>query len=169
MKKVVIESPLSGDFARNLQYARLCALDCVNRGEAPYASHLLMTQFLDDRNPEHRKLGMKAGFAWGEAADLVVVYRDLGISHGMEEGIQRAKERGKPVELRVLPPYLWASWRGSANEALSPTPGIESPAPYDEDEYIKEWAQKNTKTLPLTRDQYERAMAEHPSRSQGRP
>ncbi len=108
MKKVVIESPLSGDFARNLRYARLCALDCINRGEAPYASHLLMTQFLDDRNPEHRKLGMEAGFAWGEAADLVVVYRDLGISAGMKLGIDRAEASGKPFAFRRLPADLLA-------------------------------------------------------------
>lgn len=108
MKRVVIESPLAGDFHRNIRYARLCGLDCLRRKEAPFASHLLMTQFLDDTIPEDRKLGMEAGFAWGAAGDLVVVYQDLGISGGMQFGIALAAERGQPVEYRNLPPGLLA-------------------------------------------------------------
>ncbi len=106
MKRVVIESPLSGDFARNVRYARLCGLDCIRRGEAPYASHLLMTQFLDDADPEERRVGMEAGFAWGEAGELVAVYVDLGISGGMKAGIAKAEARGLPIETRTLPADL---------------------------------------------------------------
>lgn len=103
---VVIESPLSGDFARNVRYARLCGLDCIRRGEAPYASHLLMTQFLDDALPEERKLGMEAGFAWGAKGDIVAVYQDLGISGGMRMGIENAERRGQKIEYRRLPSEL---------------------------------------------------------------
>ncbi len=103
MKKVVIESPLSGDFARNIRYARLCGLDCIRRGEAPYASHLLMTQFLDDALPEERKVGMEAGFAWGAVGELVAVYQDLGLSGGMKMGIDNAQNRGQEIEYRNLP------------------------------------------------------------------
>ena len=42
MKRVIIESPYSGDIPRNLLYARLCVFDCLQRGEAPYASHLFI-------------------------------------------------------------------------------------------------------------------------------
>jgi hypothetical protein len=73
---VIIESPLAGDFERNIRYARWCMFDCLMRGEAPFASHLLYPQCLDDRDPGHRKLGIEAGFAWGELARHVY-YIDL--------------------------------------------------------------------------------------------
>lgn len=104
MIKVVIESPLAGDVERNTRYARACMADCLKRGEAPFASHLLYAQdgILDDTIPEERKLGIEAGFAWGAAADKVVVYEDLGISDGMKLGIERAKANGVPVEYRKI-------------------------------------------------------------------
>lgn len=107
MKLVVIESPLSGDFERNVRYAKLCILDAlVNYGEAPYASHLLYTQCLDDEIPEQRKLGMEAGFFWAEKASTRIVYEDLGVSGGMKAGIAKAEEIGQAVEYRKLPPDL---------------------------------------------------------------
>jgi len=104
MRLVVLESPFAGDVEANIEYARKCMTDCLHRGEAPYASHLLFTQpgILDDTIPEERKLGMQAGFCWGEKADATVVYIDRGISRGMEEGIERAKQAGRPVEMRTL-------------------------------------------------------------------
>jgi hypothetical protein len=94
MKLVVVESPFAaktaGELARNRRYRKAAMLDCLHRGEAPFASHALYTQVLDDRVPEERKLGMEAGFAWGKLAELVVVYTDLGISLGMQAGINRA-------------------------------------------------------------------------------
>jgi hypothetical protein len=63
MKRVVIESPLSGDFARNKRYALWCAYHCRTLGEAAYASHLFFTQFLDDEDPESRTFGIEAGYA----------------------------------------------------------------------------------------------------------
>lgn len=105
MKLVVIESPLAGDFARNKSYAKMAMLDSLSRGEAPLASHLLYDQpgLLDDTIPEEREKGMLAGFEWGQHADLVAVYNDLGISEGMLRGIALAKERKCPVEYRTVP------------------------------------------------------------------
>lgn len=51
-------------------------LDALDRGEAPYASHLLYTQMLDDTIPAERELGIKAGFAWGDGVRRVY-YSDL--------------------------------------------------------------------------------------------
>lgn len=104
MRRVIVESPYAGDVARNLAYARQCMHDCLIRGEAPYASHLLYTQegVLDDTVPEERKLGMQAGFSWREVADAVVVYTDYGISGGMQKGIDGARAEGKPIEYRRL-------------------------------------------------------------------
>lgn len=106
MKLVIIESPFSAPTEelrdRNAAYLKAAMLDSLDRGEAPYASHALYTQFLDDDVPEERRLGMDAGFAWGEKADEVAVYVDLGISHGMREGIARALASGKHVDYRTL-------------------------------------------------------------------
>lgn len=102
MRLVIIESPYAGDRKRNIEYAKECMLDSLNRGEAPLASHLLYTQILDDDIPEHRNLGIVAGFAWAEKADAVIVYGDLGISRGMMLGIKRAKLMGQHIEYRKI-------------------------------------------------------------------
>ena len=104
MIRVVIESPFAGDVEKNIAYARKCMTDCLKRGEAPFASHLLYTQdgILDDDIPHERELGIEAGFVWGELAEKVVVYQDLGISGGMQLGIDMAAARDIPVEYRNI-------------------------------------------------------------------
>jgi len=101
---VVLESPYAGDVETNVRYARMCMKDCLMRGEAPYASHLLYTQdgVLNDLIPEERNHGIQAGFAWRQVAQATVVYTDLGISKGMQYGIDDAIKRGVPVEYRQL-------------------------------------------------------------------
>lgn len=107
MKRVVLESPFAGDFEGNIKYARACVADCLKRGEAPLASHLLYTQpgILDDTKPEERKLGINAGFTWNVLAETVVVYTDRGMSSGMKAGIALATENGIPIEYRTLENY----------------------------------------------------------------
>jgi hypothetical protein len=107
MKLVIIESPYAGELERNVNYGREAMRDCLKRGEAPYASHLLYTQpgVLADRLPEERKLGIEAGLAWGRLAAATVVYADYGVSPGMEQGIRRAEAAGRPVEMRYLYPF----------------------------------------------------------------
>jgi len=101
---VILESPFAGDVEKNLEYARKCMRDCFMRGEFPFASHLLYTQdgILDDSLIEERKLGIHAGLCWGKFAGKTVVYTDLGISVGMKQGIEKAKEEGRVVEFRKL-------------------------------------------------------------------
>src|SRR5215475_13435184 len=97
MRRVILESPYSGDVEANLAYARECIRDSLLRGEAPIASHLLYTQpgILDDNVPEERMLGIRAGHAWiDHAADAVVVYIDRGVSKGMKQGIAAAQCHG---------------------------------------------------------------------------
>lgn len=104
MRRVVIESPYAGDIEQNLRYLRACMADSLSRGEAPFASHGLYTQpgVLDDSDPVERELGIKAGFAWRSAADATIVYTDLGITKGMQYGIDHAAESGRPIEYREL-------------------------------------------------------------------
>lgn len=96
------------DFRRAIRYAQLCLLDCLNRGEAPFASHLLYPQVFDDRSGLERDLGIAAGLSWGLFADVCAVYEDFGVSPGMERGLARYESVGIPVERRKLPPELLA-------------------------------------------------------------
>lgn len=104
MKRVVIESPYAGNVERNIAYLRACMADCLQRREAPFASHGLYTQpgVLNDSIPAERALGILAGFTWRAVADLTVVYTDLGITVGMQQGIDDARHHQRPVEYRQL-------------------------------------------------------------------
>ena len=106
MKRVILESPYAGDIEKNIEYGRACLRDSIMRGEAPIASHLLLTQptVLDDSNPAERKVGIEAGLAWCEVSDGTVVYEDYGISKGMQFGIDKATTSGKPIEYRRILP-----------------------------------------------------------------
>jgi hypothetical protein len=104
MRRVILESPYAGDTVRNVAYARCCVRDCLRRGDAPIASHLLFTQpgILDDDKPAERRLGINAGLAWLPVAQAMVVYTDYGESPGMMAAISLAKRAGIPVERRSL-------------------------------------------------------------------
>lgn len=109
MIRVIVESPFAGkgddrvvQEAYHKAYLAACFYDCYMRGESPVASHALGPLALDDTDETHRKMGIKAGFAWRSVADKVVVYQDLGISRGMEWGIKDAEENGAKIEYRML-------------------------------------------------------------------
>lgn len=104
MRLVILESPYAGDVQRNITYARRALKDCLAKGEAPYASHLLYTQpgVLDDLLPDQRALGIEAGLSWGRLAEATVVYTDYGISGGMQYGIATAELVGRKIEYRII-------------------------------------------------------------------
>ena len=108
MKKVIIESRFSAanveGLVRNKKFTLACMRDCFMRGEAPYASHVIyaQTHILDDFVAHERAIGMHAGFLWGDLGELTIVYVDLGISTGMQMGIDHATKMGRPVEYRTL-------------------------------------------------------------------
>lgn len=104
VKLVIVESPYRGEVEENIRYARACIADCLQRGEAPFASHLLYTQdgVLRDDVASERERGMQAGWEWMGVADLVAAYCDRGISFGMEQGITHALKLGKVIEYRYL-------------------------------------------------------------------
>jgi hypothetical protein len=112
-KFVLMESPFRGNnyssVELNVDYGRLCLHDCLIKGEAPFASHLLYTlpKVLNDKIPQERKMGMEAGWEIGKRADLSAVYVDLigDWSHfeGIAKGVVRAIQERRPVEFRNLP------------------------------------------------------------------
>ena len=107
---VDVETPYGADneedLRKNLLYARACVRDCLLRGEIPFASHLFYTQpgVLDDNIRGERDMGINAGKKLIEALpDIVtIVYQDLGISKGMQYGIDRALKNGRNIEYRTL-------------------------------------------------------------------
>lgn len=104
--KVQLESPFGAPtrekIITNVAYALLAMRDSLKHGEAPFASHLLYTQMLDDQNPEERNEGIEAGLVIGSDAQFTAVYSDLGVSRGMEYGIKRAEKEGRPIVWRHL-------------------------------------------------------------------
>lgn len=106
MKRVALESPYAArgplTVDDHVRYARLAMADCLRRGEAPIASHLLYPQVLDDLKPEQRTLGIEAGMIWSATADYAVFYVDLGVSHGMALARDFYIRTRKPCELRFL-------------------------------------------------------------------
>lgn len=111
MKLVIIESPYKGDVSRNKRYLQACIRDCIKRGESPYASHQMLTDALDDNDPEQRKIGISAGLAWRKALYISntglrrvtpVFYFDLGWSDGMTHARKMYLEENVFFELRKL-------------------------------------------------------------------
>ena len=102
MRAVVIESPYRGDVDRNVAYGIDAVRDCISRGEAPFAGHLIYTLALDDSLPHERSQGINLHLHWMSRVDACVVYSDLGITEGMQMGIDRAAEMGIAVEHRII-------------------------------------------------------------------
>lgn len=105
-KLVVVESPFGADniddLVRNVAYAMLVSRDSFERNEVPLASHLIYTLMLDDTDPVERMKGIDAGLTIGSHAELTALYKDLGVSRGMEYGIENAKKAGRAVVSRML-------------------------------------------------------------------
>lgn len=108
MDIVIIESPYGNVdpdlIERNVQYARACMKDALERGEAPYASHLLYTQpgVLDDSLPAERLRGIEAGFAFRRFARRTAFYVDLGWSQGMTLALEHCRAKSFPMTFRTL-------------------------------------------------------------------
>lgn len=107
MKLIIadVESPYSAKtddlFRRNILYARMACRWSLLNGYCPYASHLFFTQpgILDDDKPNERTLGINAGkLLIRDTATHTLVFQDLGISSGMEFGIEHAKQYNRTLE-----------------------------------------------------------------------
>ena len=118
---VAIESPFAARAGRSVEdhrlYLRHCMLDCLSRGEAPYASHNMYTLEgggpLDDEDPLQRALGIKAGLLWSSQSFRVACYVDFEMSGGMKAARDHWVEIGMPVEYRTLP--IGVSTNGELN------------------------------------------------------
>ena len=107
MRRVVVISRCRGNWLQRLRfraYARLAVRDCLMRGEAPVAAHLLYGHrvILRDWVDAERAMGMEAGQAWIAVADAVAVYADYGVSEGMSADVSAANAANVPVLYRYI-------------------------------------------------------------------
>jgi len=111
VRLVVVETPYAGEVAYNVAFARACMKYCFSMNWAPFASHLLYAQsgILNNQNPKERRLGIESGFEWREFADMTVVFKNLGISKGMELGIEDSMQKLVPVKILELPDKFMAN------------------------------------------------------------
>ena len=96
---VYICSPYAGDTAANTEATRRYSRFAVEIGYIPIAPHLLFPQFLNDDDPEERRLGLFFGNAIMSKCSEVWVFGDR-ISSGMAAEIRRA--RWKNYRLRYF-------------------------------------------------------------------
>jgi hypothetical protein len=96
---VYICSPYAGDTEININAAQKYSRFAVNKGYIPIAPHLLFPQFMNDTDPEERKLGLFFGNALMSKCSEVWVFGER-ISTGMEAEIKRA--RWKNYRLRYF-------------------------------------------------------------------
>jgi hypothetical protein len=114
VKRVFVASPLraAGDFTfeGNLDLARRLCLRVVEMGNAPFAPHLLYTQFLDDDDEIHRAKGIACGETFLEVCDELWAYcfREGGPSSGMRYEIDMAERCGIDV---LINPVCWSDIR----------------------------------------------------------
>ena len=110
---VVIESPYAGNVALNRAYLQEAILDCLERGESPYASHQMLTDALDDLKPVERARGIAAGLYFrevliGAVGAPAVYYTDLGWSVGMLAA--KHAGRGEPISRKLSRERLLRTW-----------------------------------------------------------
>ena len=96
---VYICSPYAGDAEKNVEAAQRYSRFAVDKGYIPIAPHLLFPQFLNDRNPKERQLGLFFGNALMSKCSEVWVFGSR-ITAGMEDEIKRA--RWKNYRLRYF-------------------------------------------------------------------
>lgn len=100
--RVCIESPLAGDYIGNIAYAKQCLSHALSLGYAPFASHLLYPQVLDDEDDEQRERGIEAGLAFGDSCDERWFYVDRGWSEGMLRAKERAEKLGQLIRMVII-------------------------------------------------------------------
>ena len=93
---VFISSPFAGDTQRNTKRARGFCRFAVSKNCIPVAPHLLFPQFMEESDPEQRRLGIFFGLVLQSKCKEVWVF-GRNITKGMAVEIEKAKRRGLPV------------------------------------------------------------------------
>lgn len=148
MDVVVLESPFSGDIARNVAYAQRAMFDARSRKEIVIAPHLLWTQhhqapghFVSDYDAKYdvphgdRDVSLQQIHTLRTMAKRVVFYMDYGMSSGMKDGMEQCVKENLPYETRVLGDCHLDEENKKARAALvttDPSPLIPPATPLEE-------------------------------------
>lgn len=95
MKRVYLCSPFRNK-PENVEIARSFMAFALKSGVAPYASHLLYPQCLDDAKPEERELGGMAGLSFLLACDGVW-WLTGSVTPGMKRELELAELHDKLI------------------------------------------------------------------------
>jgi len=82
-------------YQNNIDAAARYSKEALESNVIPVTPHLYFTTFLNDLDPEERKLGMDVGISWLLKSEALWVFGC--ISHGMQEEIDQALVAGIPV------------------------------------------------------------------------
>lgn len=96
MKYVYICSPYRGDVEYNVAKAQFYCQFATEQGVVPIAPHIYFTQFLDDNDPNDRRLGLDMGMDMLKNCDELWAFGSR-ISEGMRCEIDAAERLGIPV------------------------------------------------------------------------
>lgn len=96
-KLMYICSPYRSCIKRNKEYARYLAKTAIENGFAPIATHLYITEVLDENNPKERETGLAAGREILKQCKFVLFGGRYGITEGMAAELKLAEELGTVV------------------------------------------------------------------------
>jgi len=98
MKKVFICSPYRGDINENIRKAKYYAAITAHCDAIPIVPHLYFPQFLDDKNPNERMLGICLGIELMKICDELWLFGNK-ITDGMKFELDKAREIMLPIRL----------------------------------------------------------------------
>jgi hypothetical protein len=93
---IYICSPYSGNVDVNVKKAQHFCLFAIDKNYIPLAPHLFFPQFMDDENPNERKLAIFMDIVLMSKCTEVWVFGDT-LSSGMAMEIEKAKRKGQPI------------------------------------------------------------------------
>ena len=94
--KIYVVSKYAGDIKENVRQARRFCRFVASKHFIPIASHLIYPQFLNDKNPKERELGLLFGLALMNVCSEVWCF-GTDISAGMKQELEEAASRQKRV------------------------------------------------------------------------
>ena len=93
---VFICSPFAGDLESNTEKTKRYCRFAVEQNAIPIAPHLLYPQFMDEHDPDSRKLGLFFGRVLLSKCQELWVFGDT-VSEGMSYEIRKAQRHNIPI------------------------------------------------------------------------
>lgn len=95
-RKVYVVSKFAGDIPANVKLARRYCRFVASQKRIPIASHLMYPQFLNDKDPRERELGLLYGLALLKCCTEVWCF-GTDISAGMKQELEEATKQKKTI------------------------------------------------------------------------